>query len=48
MKTLVSVTVARYNEMIYDFGLWSFLAELPTTQSMFDHAGAELKKYLSN
>ncbi|MEM0942248.1 MAG: alpha/beta hydrolase [Bacteroidota bacterium] len=42
----VLVTTVRYNGMIHDFGLLNFLAELPSTKSMFDHAGAELKKYL--
>ncbi len=42
----VSVTTVRYNGMIHDFGLLNFLAELPATKSMFDHAGAEIKKYL--
>lgn len=42
----VHVTTVRYNGMIHDFGLLNFLAELPTTHSMFDHAAAELKKYL--
>ncbi len=42
----VQVTTVRYNGMIHDFGLLNFLAELPTTKSMLDHAGAELKKYL--
>lgn len=42
----VLATTVRYNGMIHDFGLLNFLAELPSTKSMFDHAGAELKKYL--
>jgi len=42
----VTVTTVRYNGMIHDFGLLNALAELPTTKSLFDHAAAELKKYL--
>lgn len=42
----VKVTTVRYNGMIHDFGLLNVLAELPTTKSMFEHAAAELKKYL--
>jgi len=44
----VPVTTVRYNGMIHDFGLLNVLAELPTTKSMFDHAAAELKKYLND
>lgn len=42
----VHVTTVRYNGMIHDFGLLNFLAELPTTQSMIQHASAEIHKYL--
>ena len=42
----VTVTIVRYNGMIHDFGLLNVLAELPTTKSMFEHAAAELRKYL--
>ncbi len=46
-KAGVLVTTVRYNGMIHDFGLLNALAELPTTRSLFVHAAAELKKYLS-
>jgi acetyl esterase len=42
----VKVTTIRYNGMIHDFGLLNALAELPTTRSLFEHAAAELRKYL--
>lgn len=42
----VQVTTVRYNGMIHDFGLLNALAELPTTKSLFEHAGAELQKHL--
>lgn len=42
----VPVSTVRYNGMIHDFGLLNALAELPTTRSMIEHAGAELKKHL--
>lgn len=42
----VPVTTIRYNGMIHDFGLLNALATLPATRSLFEHAGAELKKYL--
>lgn len=42
----VSVTTVRYNGMIHDFGLLNGMAELPPTRSLFEHAAAELKKYL--
>lgn len=42
----VKVTTVRYNGMIHDFGLLNPLAELPTVRSLFEHAAAELKKYL--
>jgi acetyl esterase len=42
----VPVTVVRYNGMIHDFGLLNGLAHLPQVRSLFEQAGAELKKYL--
>lgn len=42
----VKVTTVRYNGMIHDFGLLNGLAEEPATRSLFEHAAAELKKYL--
>ncbi|GAA0540237.1 alpha/beta hydrolase [Chitinophaga japonensis] len=42
----VKVTTVRYNGMIHDFGLLNALAELPAVRSLFEHAAAELKKYL--
>jgi acetyl esterase len=42
----VPVTTVRYNGMIHDFGLLNGLAKLPQVRSLFEHAGAELKKYL--
>ena len=42
----VRVTTVRYNGMIHDFGLLNALADLPATRSVFEHAAAELKKYL--
>jgi acetyl esterase/lipase len=42
----VPVTVVRYNGMIHDFGLLNGLATLPQVRSLFEQAGAELKKYL--
>ncbi|WP_418502049.1 alpha/beta hydrolase [Flagellimonas sp.] len=43
----VPVTCIRYNGMIHDFGLLNGLAELPAVRSLFEHAAAELKKYLA-
>lgn len=43
----VPVTTIRYNGMIHDFGLLNPLAHLPQVKSLFVHAAAELKKYLS-
>ena len=43
----VPVTTVRYNGMIHDFGLLNGLAEVPAVRSLFVHAAAELKKYLS-
>jgi acetyl esterase len=42
----VPVTTVRYNGMIHDFGLLNGLATLPQVRSLFEQAGAELKKYL--
>jgi acetyl esterase/lipase len=42
----VTVTTVRYNGMIHDFGLLNALATLPATRSLFEHAAAELIKYL--
>lgn len=44
----VRVTTVRYNGVIHDFGLINALAEIPQTRSLFEHAAAELKKYLFN
>jgi acetyl esterase len=43
----VPATTIRYNGMIHDFGLLNALAEVPAVKSLFVHAAAELKKYLS-
>jgi acetyl esterase len=43
----VPVTTIRYNGTIHDFGLLNALATTPQTRSLFIHAAAELKKYLS-
>ncbi len=43
----VPVTTIRYNGVIHDFGLLNGLAHLPQTKSLFVHAAAELRKYLS-
>jgi acetyl esterase/lipase len=43
----VPVTTVRYNGVIHDFGLLNGLAYIPQTRSLFVHAAAELKKYLS-
>jgi acetyl esterase len=42
----VKVTTVRYDGMIHDFGLLNALATEPGTRSLFEHAAAELKKYL--
>jgi acetyl esterase/lipase len=42
----VPVTTVRYDGMIHDFGLLNGLAEEPAVRSLFEHAAAELKKYL--
>jgi acetyl esterase/lipase len=42
----VNVTTVRYNGMIHDFGLLNGLAREPAVRSLFQHAAAELKKYL--
>ena len=43
----VRVTTVRYAGMIHDFGLLNALADLPATRSLFEHAAAELRKYLN-
>jgi len=43
----VWATTVRYNGVIHDFGLLNALAEIPPTRSLFVHAAAELKKFLS-
>jgi len=43
----VPVTTIRYNGMIHDFGLLNGLAAEPAVKSLFVHAAAELKKFLS-
>lgn len=42
----VKVTTVCYDGMIHDFGLLNGLAEEPAVRSLFEHAAAELKKYL--
>jgi len=42
----VKATTVRYDGMIHDFGLLNGLAEEPAVRSLFEHAAAELKKYL--
>lgn len=42
----VTVTTVRYDGMIHDFGLLNGLATEPAVRSLFEHAAAELKKYL--
>lgn len=42
----VRATTVRYDGMIHDFGLLNGLAEEPAVRSLFEHAAAELKKYL--
>ena len=42
----VTVTTVRYDGMIHEFGLLNGLAEEPAVRSLFEHAAAELKKYL--
>lgn len=42
----VKVTTVRYDGMIHDFGLLNGLADEPAVRSLFEHAAAELKKYL--
>lgn len=43
----VPVTTVRYDGVIHDFGLLNGLATIPQTKSLFTHAAAELKKYLT-
>lgn len=42
----VTATTVRYDGMIHDFGLLNGLAKEPAVRSLFEHAAAELKKYL--
>jgi acetyl esterase len=42
----VKITTVRYDGMIHDFGLLNGLAEEPAVRSLFEHAAAELKRYL--
>jgi acetyl esterase/lipase len=42
----VKVTTIRYGGMIHDFGLLNGLATEPATRSLFEHAAAELRRYL--
>lgn len=42
----VPVTTIRYNGVVHDFGLLNGLATIKPVQSLFEHAAAELKKYL--
>lgn len=42
----VKVTTIRYDGMIHDFGLLNGLATEPATRSLFEHAAAELRRYL--
>jgi acetyl esterase/lipase len=42
----VTVTTVRYDGMIHDFGLLNGLAQEPAVRSLFEHAAAELTKYL--
>ena len=42
----VRVTTVRYDGMIHDFGLLNGLAGEPAVRSLFEHAAAELKRYL--
>ena len=42
----VKVTTVRYDGMIHDFGLLNGLAEEPAVRSLFEHAAAELRRYL--
>ena len=43
----VEVSTVRFNGTIHDFGLLNVLAHLPSTQSMLDFAGNQIKKYLN-
>ena len=45
-KAGVEVSTVRFNGTIHDWGLLNVLAELPSTQSMLDFAGNQIKKYL--
>jgi len=44
----VTVTTVRYDGVIHDFGLLNGLAKEPAVRSLFEHAAAELKKYLQH
>ncbi|WP_425234617.1 alpha/beta hydrolase [Ulvibacterium sp.] len=43
----VEVSTVRFNGTIHDFGLLNVLADLPSTKSMLDFAGNQIKKYLN-
>lgn len=43
----VEVSTVRFNGTIHDFGLLNVLADLPSTQSMLDFAGNQIRKYLN-
>ena len=45
-KAGVEVSTVRFNGTIHDWGLLNVLADLPSTQSMLDYAGNQIKKYL--
>lgn len=44
----VPVTTIRYNGVIHDFGLLNGLADIEPVRSLFEHAAAELRKYLGS
>ena len=43
----VEVSTVRFNGTIHDFGLLNVLADLPSTKSMLDFAGNQIRKYLN-
>ncbi|MEL7124331.1 MAG: alpha/beta hydrolase, partial [Bacteroidota bacterium] len=43
----VEVSTVRFNGTIHDFGLLNVLSDLPSTQSMLDFAGNQIRKYLN-
>jgi len=43
----IEVSTVRFNGTIHDFGLLNVLADLPSTQSMLDFAGNQIRKYLN-